>query len=87
MSRSGVELTETARTVTASVEEYLSEQTFCARYGVAPRTAQRWRLNGDGPNFVRFGKRIVRYRLRDVEAWAVTRTYPHRAAELARSAT
>jgi predicted DNA-binding transcriptional regulator AlpA len=62
---------------------YLSEQQFCDRYIVSPRTAQRWRLTGDGPAWVRLGRRRVGYRLSDCEAWAGARTFSHRAAEIA----
>ena len=62
---------------------YLSEEQFCDRYIVARRTAQRWRITGDGPAWVRLGRRRVGYRLSDCEAWASARTFAHRAAELA----
>ncbi|MBX6373153.1 MAG: helix-turn-helix domain-containing protein [Acetobacteraceae bacterium] len=63
---------------------YLTEQQFSERYHVSPRTAQRWRSTGDGPPFVRLGPRRVLYRLSDCEAWAASRTFAHRAEELAR---
>jgi predicted DNA-binding transcriptional regulator AlpA len=66
---------------------YLDEEGFCARYGVAARTAQRSRVSGDGPPFVRLGRRRVAYRLSDCEQWAATRTFAHRAAESAAATT
>jgi hypothetical protein len=65
-------------------EVYLSENEFCARFRVAPRTAQRWRRAGDGPLWVRAGFRRVLYRLSDCEKWADGRTFRHRADELSR---
>jgi predicted DNA-binding transcriptional regulator AlpA len=65
---------------------YLTEDEFSERYHVSPRTAQRWRVTGDGPKWVRIGLRRVAYRMSDCEAWAAERTFPHRAAELAKSA-
>ncbi len=62
---------------------YLTEAQFCEGWRVAQRSAQRWRVTGDGPPFVRVGPRRILYRLEDVEHWALERTYPHRAAELA----
>lgn len=62
---------------------YLTESEFCERYHVAPRTAQRWRVSGEGPSFVRMGLRRIAYRLEDCERWAAERTFAHRAAELA----
>ena len=64
---------------------YLSEQQFCDTYLVAPRTAQRWRVTGDGPPFCRMGPKKIVYRLSDIEQWAASRTFKHRAQELAQS--
>lgn len=47
----------------------LSTTELHARTGVKPRTWERWRLEGKGPQFVRVGDRLVRYRLSAVEAW------------------
>lgn len=66
-------------------DRYLDESSFCSLYGVRPRTAQRWRVTGDGPAFVRIGPRRIAYRLSDCEAWAARRTFAHRAEELAHS--
>jgi predicted DNA-binding transcriptional regulator AlpA len=61
---------------------YLTESQFCDSYKIAPRTAQRWRVTGEGPPWVRMGPRRVVYRLSDCEAWAAARTFAHRAAEV-----
>jgi hypothetical protein len=68
---------------TASAE-YIDEHGLNARYLIPPRTAQRWRATGDGPPFVRLGRRRVVYRVADVEQWLAERTYAHRADELTR---
>lgn len=34
-----------------------------------PRTLERWRREGSGPNFIRIGKRRVAYRGADLIAW------------------
>ena len=73
----------TMRTGAQFPEVYLDEAEFCARYNLGRRTAQRWRLTGDGPLFVRCGPRRIAYRLSDCEAWAAHRTFAHRAQELA----
>jgi predicted DNA-binding transcriptional regulator AlpA len=62
--------------------EYISEQGLHERYLIAPRTAQRWRSTGEGPRWIRLGRRRVLYRVSDVEAWLAERTYVHRADEL-----
>jgi hypothetical protein len=66
------------------VEVFMTEQDFAERYHVGRRTAQRWRRTGEGPAWVRWGPRAIRYRVSDVERWAAGRTFQHRADELAR---
>ncbi len=73
--------------MTPNPEIYLTEDEFAVRYRLGRRTAQRWRQSGEGPAWVRLGPRRVVYRLADCEAWAASRTYPHRAAELAHAVT
>ena len=63
-------------------DTYLTERQFCERYRVSARTAQRWRVTGDGPPFVRLGPHKIVYRLSDAETWAARRTFAHRADEL-----
>jgi hypothetical protein len=65
-------------------DAYVTEAQFCKIYHVAPRTAQRWRVTGDGPPFVRVGPHKIVYRFSDTEAWAAARTFTHRADELSR---
>jgi predicted site-specific integrase-resolvase len=65
-------------------DTYLTENDFCERYRIAPRTAQRWRKDGRfGPPYIRAGGRRVLYRLADCEAWAGGRTFNTLAEELA----
>jgi predicted DNA-binding transcriptional regulator AlpA len=72
--------------MTTEDDRYLTEDEFCARYHLAPRTAQRWRITGCGPKWVRIGPRRIGYRLSDCEVWTASRTFAHRADELARGA-
>jgi hypothetical protein len=69
----------------SSADAYLTERQYCDRYHVSPRTAQRWRVTGQGPPWVRVGPHKIVYRLSDVERWALARTYSHRADELSRN--
>ena len=64
---------------------YLDEDGLHDRYLISKRTAQRWRTTGDGPPFVRLGRRRVIYRVADVEQWLTQRTYRHLADEASRS--
>lgn len=38
------------------------------RWKLSPRTLERWRWTGEGPNYIKLGGRVV-YRLADVEAY------------------
>ena len=67
--------------------KYLTPKQFCETYNTSERTAERWRVTGAGPRFVRVGPRKILYAVADCEAWAAGRTYAHRADELSRSAS
>lgn len=43
----------------------LSTKLLSRRWDIAPRTLERWRAEGRGPQFVRIGRHI-RYRQRDI---------------------
>ena len=47
---------------------YLTPEELAARIRVAPSTLAKWRMEGDGPAFYKFGKRVL-YRLDIVEQW------------------
>jgi predicted site-specific integrase-resolvase len=38
---------------------YMREDELAARWRISVRTLQRWRREGRGPPFVRFGKRVA----------------------------
>lgn len=46
------------------------------RLSVSPKVLERWRSDGDGPAFVRFTSKTIRYRLQDVDAFVAERTMP-----------
>ena len=54
---------------TRLMDEYLTEAEVAALLKVTRGTVKRWRREGVGPPSLRFG-RAVRYRRRDVDAWA-----------------
>ena len=41
--------------------------------GVSSRTLEGWRVRGDGPAFLRLGRRRVAYRWSDIQAWLDSR--------------
>ena len=51
---------------------YLDTRAAAAHLGLSPRTLDRYRVSGEGPEFYKLGTR-VRYRLADLEAWTESR--------------
>jgi predicted DNA-binding transcriptional regulator AlpA len=69
--------------VTREARKYLGEAALARRLGVSQRTLQRWRTRGCGPPYVRLGPRRVAYDEAASDAWAASRSFTSRAAELA----
>jgi hypothetical protein len=59
--------------LTATEDELVTEVEIADFLKLSTRTLQSWRINNDGPPFVRVG-RAIRYRLRDVVRWIEART-------------
>ena len=49
---------------------------------LSPRTIQRWRLEGIGPNYVKLG-RLIRYRKSDLDRFIDEHTYSSTSTYLA----
>lgn len=47
---------------------FLLESELAQRWRISSRTLQRWRRAGEGPTFLRLGRRVA-YRLSDVESF------------------
>jgi predicted site-specific integrase-resolvase len=47
---------------------HIGQNDLAKRWGISPRTLERWRWSKEGPNYVRLGGRVV-YRMEDVEAF------------------
>jgi hypothetical protein len=52
--------------------EFLDQKQLARRWGVSPRSVERWRYRGVGPRWTRIEGRI-RYRLIDVETYEEAR--------------
>lgn len=52
---------------------HLTPVQLAARFQVHPGTLANWRVRGDGPKFIKIGKRVA-YRLADVTAWEEKQT-------------
>lgn len=61
--------TAAASTPTPPSLIFLDQSAAAELLGLSPRTLERFRLDGSGPQFRKFGRR-VRYALSDIEAWA-----------------
>lgn len=75
-----------AQTPLADSFDLMKEKDFCEETGTPERTAQRWRATGEGPEWIRFGKRQVRYRRASVHEWLRRNTFQSRAAEISKKA-
>jgi hypothetical protein len=62
-----------ARISIADPDALFMEEPAAAFPDVATRTLQSWRQRGGGPQFVKISSRAVRYRKRDLIAWAEAR--------------
>ena len=47
---------------------HLNQKQLAERWGVSPKTLERWRWLGQGPKFLKLGGRIL-YRLEDIETY------------------
>ena len=51
-------------------DRLITENEAAAFLGYSVRALQNWRVRGGGPEFVRVSQRSIRYRRRDLKAWA-----------------
>ena len=47
---------------------------------LSPRTLDRWRTTGDGPAFVKLGRKAIGYRTTDLDRWLTRNTHGPDAA-------
>ncbi|PVE25801.1 DNA-binding protein [Microvirga sp. KLBC 81] len=52
--------------------KHLNQLDLARRWSMSPRTLERWRWTGEGPRFLKVGKRVV-YRLDDIETFEAER--------------
>lgn len=51
-------------------DQLINEQVAAGFLGYTVRALQNWRVRGGGPDFVKVSSRSIRYRRRDLIAWA-----------------
>ena len=52
--------------------QHINQVELSRRWRLSPRTLERWRYQGTGPQYLKVGGRIV-YRLADIEAFEAER--------------
>lgn len=57
-----------------SSEVLLTVEDAAARLKISKHTLNRWRVTGEGPPFIKYGPRLVRYEEPVLEEWARKRT-------------
>lgn len=57
-----------------SSEVLLTVEDAALRLKISKHTLNRWRVTGEGPPFIKYGPRLVRYKQEALDAWALDRT-------------
>lgn len=65
---------------------HLNQHQLARRWSMSPRTLERWRWTGEGPRFLKLGKRIV-YREDDIEAYEANHMHGSTTEIIAMAAT
>jgi predicted DNA-binding transcriptional regulator AlpA len=52
---------------------YLRTPAAAEHIGAAAQTLERWRIEGNGPPFVRLSSKLVVYDVEDLDAWCAAR--------------
>ena len=64
---------------------HYTQRELALRWAVSPRTLERWRWSGEGPQFLKLGHRVV-YRLEDIIAYEAARLHELTPGMLRKSA-
>lgn len=65
------------------LDALINEQAAAEFLGYSIRALQNWRVRGGGPSFIRVSSRSIRYRRRDLIAWADDRLRSSTSEEVA----
>mgnify|MGYP006165786907 CR=1 FL=1 len=61
-----------------SATAHLHQEHLARRWGISPRTLERWRVEGRGPRYMKIGGRVL-YRLEDIEAYETSQAFNNTA--------
>ncbi len=64
---------------------HLNQRDLARRWAMSPRTLERWRWTGEGPRYLRIGRRIV-YRIEDVVVFEAERLHASTAQRISPAA-
>lgn len=56
-------------------DRLLTVDDAAARLRISKHTLNRWRVTGEGPPFIKYGPRLIRYVVAALDAWALERLY------------
>ncbi|MCU0881461.1 MAG: helix-turn-helix domain-containing protein [Hyphomonadaceae bacterium] len=56
-------------------DNLLTVEDAAARLKISKHTLNRWRVTGEGPPFVKYGPRLVRYVVATLDDWARDRLF------------
>ena len=59
------------------LDKLINERIAAEFIGYTVRALQNWRVRGGGPDYVKVSSRSIRYRRRDLIAWAEARLCSH----------
>ena len=58
-----------------NTDTLLTAEDAAAHLKISKHTLNRWRVTGEGPPFIKYGPRLVRYLVSALDAWALDRLY------------
>lgn len=68
-----IRIERTEEGIAMSLDVLLTVEEAAARLKLSKHTLNRWRVTGEGPPFVKYGPRLVRYGVAKLEEWEQAR--------------
>ena len=58
-----------------NTDTLLTVEDAASHLKISKHTLNRWRVTGEGPPFIKYGPRLVRYLVSALDTWALDRLY------------
>ena len=58
-----------------NTDTLLTVEDAAAHLQISKHTLNRWRVTGEGPPFIKYGPRLIRYLVTALDAWAQERMF------------